>query len=84
MLLLSAEYYFSTGDFEKAAQAYQLSIASARAHRFVNEEAMSNELAAYFHAKSGSKDLSIRLKKHAIECYQSWGATTKATLLQSS
>lgn len=84
MLLLTAEYYFSIGDFEKATQEYQLSITSAHAHRFVNEEAMANELAGYFQLKRGSKDLSIKLKKQAVGCYQSWGAMAKAKTLQSA
>ncbi|KAL7542497.1 hypothetical protein ACHAXR_011828 [Thalassiosira sp. AJA248-18] len=83
-LLLSAEYHFSIGKFDKAADEYDLSIASAHKHRFVHEEAIGNELAAYFHLDRGREDLSIELMKRAVECYQSWGAEKKAhSLLQA-
>lgn len=82
MLLLSAEYHFAIGDFEKATQEYQLAITSARNHRFINEEALANELAGYFQLRRGSKDLSRLLINQAIKCYQRWGATKKASILQ--
>ncbi|KAL7539994.1 hypothetical protein ACHAXR_009783 [Thalassiosira sp. AJA248-18] len=80
-LLLSAEYHFSIGEFDKAADEYHLSIASAHEHRFVHEEAIGNELAAYFHLDRGREDLSNELMTRAIECYQSWGAEKKARSL---
>ena len=82
MLLLHAEYYFSIGDFDKAAEGYHLSITSARNHRFVCEEAIAKELGAYFQLERGRVDLSMCFMKQAIECYQSWGALKKAATLK--
>jgi len=82
MLLLKAEYHFSVGDFAKATEVYYLSITSAHNHRFKHEEALSYELAAYFHLEIGNRDLSILFTKEATECYQTWGAVKKAASLQ--
>jgi len=82
MLLLNAEYHFSIGDFDKATEGYHLSLISSRKHRFLCEEAIANELAAYFHLKKGMEDLSSQFMKRAIKCYQSWGAVKKAETLK--
>lgn len=82
LLLLNAEYHFSIGDFDKAAEEYHLSISSAHAHRFFHEEAIGNELAGYFHSERGRKDASIRLMKQAKEHYLTWGAVRKAETLR--
>lgn len=79
--LLRAEYLYSIGDFDRAAVEYQLSITSARDHRFIHEEAFAYERAGLFHLKLGRKELSDSLLKQACECYQSWGAETKASAL---
>lgn len=80
-LLIKAEISYSLGDHDKAAKEYQLSIASAHDHRFVHEEAIANELAAYFHLEQGRKDLANGMMQRSMECYQSWGATKKADAL---
>jgi len=77
-LLLNAEYHFCIGDFDKAAERYELAITSSHNHHFVHEEAIANELAAYFQLERGIKDVSVGLTQRAIECYQSWGAEKKA------
>lgn len=82
--LLKAEYNFALGNFDEAAKGYDLSISSAQSHRFVHEEAIANELAAYFHLEAGRNELSNVLLNQAAECYQSWGAEKKTnSLLQT-
>lgn len=84
LCLLNAEYYFALGKLEAASKHYQLSIASARSHRFKHEEAVACELASLFHLKTGKKDVSHDLLKQSVACYQLWGAEQKATALLQS
>merc|ERR1712194_553103 len=82
MLLLTAEYHFSIGDFENATELYQQSLASAQAHRFLHEEAIANELAGYCQSKRQKTDLSIQFMERAIDCYKRWGAVKKVKSLR--
>ena len=84
LLLLKAEHNFAIGELEAAKEYYHLSIASARSHHFVHEEAIAGELASLFHLKTGNKDLSDDLLKQSVACYQSWGACAKADALLRS
>ena len=81
-LLLKAEHYYSSGDFDRAEEMYQPAIASAGERRFIHEEAIANELASYYHLGRGRKEASIPFLKRAIECYRAWGAVVKADQLQ--
>lgn len=84
LLLLQAEHQFSSGQIKEAGYTYKLAITSAREHRFVNEEALSCELAGYFYCATGSQDQSISLFQQAVDCYKSWGARKKADALRLS
>jgi len=81
LCLLNAEYYFSLGEMEIASRQYQLSITSARSHRFKHEEAIASELASYFHLSIGEAEESSQLLKQAVECYTTWGACQKVAAL---
>ena len=84
LLLLQAEHSFAIGEFAAAQKLYHLSIASAQRHRFIHEEAIACELASLFHTSCGRKDLSCKLLKQSMACYQSWGATRKVDALSLS
>mmetsp|Transcript_13088 Transcript_13088/g.20741 ORF Transcript_13088/g.20741 Transcript_13088/m.20741 type:complete len:348 (+) Transcript_13088:3-1046(+) len=83
-LILNAEYHFCVGDFDTAAEQYELAIASSHNHRFMHEEAIANELAAHFQSERGMKDISIGLLQQAMRCYESWGAQKKVAKLARS
>ena len=80
-LILQAEYHSSIDEFDKAGDEYNAAINSAHAHRFINEEAIANELAAYFQRRMGRQDISEQYMERANECYLSWGAVRKAESL---
>ena len=58
LLLLQAEQQFATCQIKEADATYQKAIESARDHRFVNEEAISCELAGIFYNAIGKKEKS--------------------------
>ena len=82
-LLLQAEHHFATGNMDDAKSMYKLAIESSKEHRFINEEALSCELASIFHGNLGEQEESILLLKRATECYECWGAKAKADTLRS-
>ena len=84
LLLLQAEHQFASGRIKEAGYTYNSAIASAKEHRFVNEEALSCELAGMFYQATGRKGQSSHFLQQAIGCYKSWGAHEKANALLCS
>ena len=73
-LLLEAEYHFSMKNFGMAAICYEESITAAQAHKFINEEAIANELAGLFFLEDGQRQKSLSCFEQSITCYETWGA----------
>jgi ATP-dependent RNA helicase DDX31/DBP7 len=78
-LLLEAEEAFCNNNLEAASSFYDRAITSAKTHKFVNEEALACELAAYFYLEFGQKEKSLELFLLAHENYHKWGAYGKCT-----
>lgn len=57
---------------------YEAAISSSKAHKFVNEEALANELAGRFYVETGRKNMSKTYFIRASENYIEWGADVKA------
>jgi len=81
LYLMEAEEAFCYDDTVSAKTLYEKAITSAREHRFINEEALSYELAGYFFLKMGQKDVSVNYFLQAHEKYHDWGAIAKANSL---
>lgn len=79
--LLEAEEYYCHGNLGCAREAYNTAIATACVHKFVNDEALANELAAKFYLNIGDPATSIFCYRHAHAKYEAWGATSKASKL---
>lgn len=79
LLLLKAERHNTLQEPNAAIEAYEASIESARKHRFIHEEAIACELAAYFCARCGNQKKARELFKQSYVAYMSWGAHGKAT-----
>ena len=77
VLLLRAEEAFSDGEYEQAKTLYDKAIFSAKTNRFVNEEALANELAAHFFRETGRIHEAKIYHSNAIETYNRWGASAK-------
>jgi len=79
--LLQAEEQFCKRNFEEAEKLYDAAILSSKAHKFVNEEALANELAGHFYLESGRRNRSVHYFSQAFEKYNEWGAVAKAKTL---
>jgi tetratricopeptide (TPR) repeat protein len=81
LLLMEAEVLYSYQDFEQAKELYKQAISSARSHKYINDEALSCELAAKFYFDIGDLESSLEYYKLAHEKYCLWGAGAKANQL---
>ena len=79
--LIEAEKQRVLGDRAAAIEYYDRAIAGAKAHQFVHEEALANELAAKFYLDWGKEKIAQTYAIDAYYCYGRWGATAKCTHL---
>ena len=81
-LLLQAELHCLNQDYEAAENAYIASIKSAKDHKFMNEEAVANELFGIFCIENKMADKGVHHLRIALDLYKQWGAVNKAADLQ--
>ena len=81
--LLEAEDYYCRGDFEQATESYKKAISSAKAHKFINDEALACELVGEFFLYIDNQTSSLEYLMLAHEKYCEWGAHGKASQLFS-
>ena len=79
--LLQAEEHFCSRNFETAETLYDAAISSSKIHKFVNEEALANELAGHFYLETGRRHRAVHYFSQAFEKYNEWGAVAKANSL---
>lgn len=79
--LLQAEEQFCERNFDEAETLYDAAILSSKTHKFVNEEALANEMAGHFFLDTGRKNRSVSYFMRAFEKYNEWGAVAKANML---
>jgi PAS domain S-box-containing protein len=60
-----------------AMELYDRSIAGAKAHKYLQEEALANELAAKFYLEWGKTKIAAIYLQDAYYCYDRWGAKAK-------
>lgn len=66
----------------EAAATYDRAIDSARQARMKQDEAIANELAGRFWRRLGRRRIARLYLRTAMECYGSWGATSKVLALE--
>ncbi|MGB5967993.1 MAG: AAA family ATPase, partial [Spirulinaceae cyanobacterium] len=81
-LLVAAEMARISDNWQEAMELYDRAIASAKKHEFVQNEALSNELAAKFWLGRDKKDFAKLYMKKAHQGYQIWGAKRKVEDLE--
>ncbi|KAL7531691.1 hypothetical protein ACHAXR_008840 [Thalassiosira sp. AJA248-18] len=74
LYLLEAEYFFLMGDDKSALEKYCASIAAAKSHRFIHEEALANFHLANYHIYKGRNSDALAKFSQARNCYEQWGA----------
>jgi PAS domain S-box-containing protein len=65
-----------------AMELYDRSIAGAKAHKYLQEEALGNELAAKFYLEWGKEKIAAIYLQAAYHCYACWGAQAKTNDLE--
>eukprot|EP00986_Skeletonema_menzelii_P004129 scaffold1372_cov144-Skeletonema_menzelii.AAC.1 len=79
--LLEAEEAYCNDDFDAAKLFYEKAISSAKEHKFVHEEALACELAAYFYVEIRDTEKAMEYFLLAHEKYHEWGAFGKCDSL---
>ncbi|WP_041565531.1 ATP-binding sensor histidine kinase [Nostoc punctiforme] len=80
--LVEAERYRVLGDKLAAIELYDRAITLAKANQYIQEEALSNELAAKFYLDWGKEKIAQVYMQEAYYCYARWGAKTKTEDLE--
>ena len=81
--LVEAERYRVLGNKAEAIEMYDRAISGAKENKFLNEEALANELAAKFYWEWSKEKLAQTYMIEAYYCYVQWGATAKVTDLET-
>jgi predicted ATPase/signal transduction histidine kinase len=81
--LVEAETARVMGDTLKAMEYYDRAIAGAKENGYLNEEALSNELAAKFYLNWGREKVAQAYIQEAYYCYSRWDAKAKIDDLET-
>ena len=83
ILLLEAELYYLNNRIEMADFSFQAAIVSAHDHRFLNEEALAQELYGIFLVENKHVGKGLKQLQYATVKYRKWGANRKADDVES-
>ncbi|MFG6102283.1 AAA family ATPase [Leptothoe sp. EHU-05/26/07-4] len=65
-----------------AMEQYDRAIGNAKKNKYLQEEALANELAAKFYIDWGKEKVAVGYIQEAYTCYRRWGATAKTDKLE--
>ncbi|NEP01037.1 MAG: AAA family ATPase [Symploca sp. SIO2E9] len=82
--LVEAELYRVLEQKAEAIEHYDLAIICAQENRYLQEEALANELAAKFYLGWGKHKIAQTYLKDAYYCYARWGAKAKVDNLEQN
>jgi predicted ATPase/signal transduction histidine kinase len=82
--LVEAEKCRVLGQKLEAIELYDKAIAGAKAHEYIQEQALANELAAKFYLDWGKEKIAQSYMIDAYHCYHTWGAKAKVAHLKNS
>ena len=80
-LLVSAELARVRGSEAEAERLYEQALAAARKRGFVQDEGLTDEVAARFHEARGLRTVARAYLREARACYARWGADLKVKQL---
>jgi predicted ATPase len=80
--LVAAEEQRILQNTTAAIDLYDRAIRGAKAHKFIQEEALANELAAKFYLGWGKRQIAKTYMQEARDRYYHWGAIAKTTDLE--
>ncbi|MDZ8262653.1 AAA family ATPase [Nostoc sp. ChiQUE01b] len=82
-LLVEAEQHRILKKYPEAIALYDRAIQLAKENQYLNEEALSNELAAKFYLDWGKEKIAQVYMTEAYYCYTRWGAKAKVIDLET-
>jgi PAS domain S-box-containing protein len=80
--LVEAEKHRVLGQKTQAIEYYDKAISGAKANKYIQEEALANELAAKFYLDWGKEKVAGAYMQEAYYCYAKWGAKAKTDDLE--
>jgi len=80
--LVEAEKYRVLGEQMGAIDLYDKAIIGAKENKYIQEEALANELAAKFYLDWGKEKIATIYMQEAYYCYARWGAKAKTKQLE--
>ncbi|MEH2108149.1 trifunctional serine/threonine-protein kinase/ATP-binding protein/sensor histidine kinase [Nostoc sp.] len=80
--LVEAERHRVLGEKIAAIELYDRAITLAKENEYIQEEALSNELAAKFYLEWGKEKIAQAYMQEAYYCYARWGAKAKTDNLE--
>ena len=80
--LVAAELHRVLGKRLEAIDLYDSAIAGGKENKFIQEEALANELAAKFYLHWGKEKIASTYMQEAYYCYAQWGAKAKTDHLE--
>ncbi|MBD2009503.1 trifunctional serine/threonine-protein kinase/ATP-binding protein/sensor histidine kinase [Microcoleus vaginatus ZQ-A3] len=75
--LVEAEKYRVATQRAEAIEMYDRAISGAQENKYIQEEALANELAAKFYLDWGKEKVAQAYMQEAYSCYDRWGAKAK-------
>ncbi|MFM9265252.1 AAA family ATPase [Tychonema sp. BBK16] len=81
--LVEAERQRVLGNKAEAIEMYDRAISGAKENKYINDEALANEVAAKFYWEWGKTKVAQAYIFEAYYCYVQWGATAKVTDLET-
>ncbi|HEY9810635.1 MAG TPA: AAA family ATPase [Halomicronema sp.] len=82
--LVEAEKSRVFGKKSEAIELYDKAILGAKENEYLQDEALSNELAAKFYLEWGKDKVAAGYMQEAYYCYARWGAKAKVTYLEQN
>ncbi|MEH2292950.1 ATP-binding sensor histidine kinase [Nostoc sp.] len=80
--LVEAEKCRVLTNFTRAMELYDRAIAGAKQNNYIQQEALSNELAAKFYLNWGKEKVAVAYMQEAYYCYARWDAKAKTDDLE--
>ncbi|MEG4233721.1 AAA family ATPase [Microcoleus sp. Pol11C3] len=80
--LVTAEKHRVFNQKKEALEFYDLAIVGAKENKYLQEEAIANELAAKFYLDWGKEKVAASYMQEAYYCYARWGAKAKVRHLE--
>ncbi|WP_413201291.1 ATP-binding protein, partial [Nostoc piscinale] len=80
--LVAAEHHRVLGNKIEAIECYDRAISLAKENKFIQDEALANELAAKFYLDWGKEKVAAGYMQEAYYCYARWGAKAKVADLE--